>query len=150
MVSVAALMLIMLSCVQKVKTNETKMETDGSVIAVKSEKSEKLSLYLVNIDGKWGYIDKMGKIIIDPQFDEALEFSEGLAVVKTNDKYVYIDITGKHIINQQCNSAYSFSEGLARMEIGGKWGFIDNTGAYVINSQFEDAKDFNEGLLLNI
>ena len=36
----------------------------------------------VKNDGKWGYIDKKGKVVIEPQFDDASDFSEGFAKVK--------------------------------------------------------------------
>ena len=31
---------------------------------------------------KYGFIDKSGKVVIEPQFDEAYPFSEGLAWVQ--------------------------------------------------------------------
>ena len=37
--------------------------------------------YPVKIGGKWGYMDTSGKLAIQPQFDEAGFFSEGLADV---------------------------------------------------------------------
>lgn len=46
-------------------------------------------LYVVNVNGKYGYIDKTGKIIITPQFDEAYPFSEGLASVKIGGKIAH-------------------------------------------------------------
>src|SRR5712692_7147714 len=47
-------------------------------------------------NGKWGYIDKTGKMIISPQFDQAWGFQEGLAAVKIhsedgNGKWGFID-----------------------------------------------------------
>ena len=36
----------------------------------------------VKKDGKWGYIDKKGKVVIEPQFDDASDFSEGFVKVK--------------------------------------------------------------------
>jgi hypothetical protein len=36
----------------------------------------------VQIGNKWGYIDKAGKIAINPQLDTAGAFSDGLAWVK--------------------------------------------------------------------
>jgi len=36
-------------------------------------------------DGKWGYIDSTGKIVIKPQFVWAEEFSEGLAAIENED-----------------------------------------------------------------
>ena len=38
------------------------------------------------IENKYGYVDESGKIVIDPIFDEAEEFSEGLAVVDVRPK----------------------------------------------------------------
>ncbi len=32
-------------------------------------------------DGKWGYMDRQGAIVIEPQFDRAREFADGLALV---------------------------------------------------------------------
>jgi hypothetical protein len=45
-------------------------------------------------DGKYGYIDKTGKIVIKPQFDFAESFSEGLAWVSISGKDGYINKTG--------------------------------------------------------
>lgn len=38
----------------------------------------------VQINNKWGYIDKTGKFVIPPQFEEVHPFSEGLALVREN------------------------------------------------------------------
>ncbi len=54
-------------------------------------------LLCVNVNGKYGYIDKTGKYVINPQFDKAGSFSEELAVVEIGGKWVYIDKTGKFI-----------------------------------------------------
>jgi hypothetical protein len=47
------------------------------------------------------YIDKTGKIVIQPKFDAAEDFSSGLAQVRIGDwetgKYGYIDKTGKYV-----------------------------------------------------
>jgi hypothetical protein len=54
-------------------------------------------LFPVIVGDKWGYIDKTGKIVINPQFDYANQFSDGLAAVYIGDKYGYIDRTGKYV-----------------------------------------------------
>ena len=66
---------------------------------------------------KWGYINKAGEIIINPQFDGAGEFSEGVAGITISGKMGYIDKTGKIIINPQFESAGEFIDGLARISI---------------------------------
>ena len=93
--------------------------------------SERSSLYPVKVNGQWGYIDKTGKIVINPQFDSAWDFSEGLAWVKVGGKWGYIDKTGKIVINPQFDDAHDFHDGLALVVVEGLYGYIDRTGHYV-------------------
>jgi hypothetical protein len=44
---------------------------------------------------RWGYIDKTGKLAINPQFDDARPFSLGLAPVESGGAWGYIDRSGK-------------------------------------------------------
>ena len=97
-------------------------------------------------DGKYGYIDKTGKMLISPQFDDAGSFFDGLAGVRTGPKWGYIDKTGKMVISAQVDFARPFSEGLAGVRTGPKWGYIDKTGKMVIPPQFDQASDFLGGL----
>ena len=50
--------------------------------------------YAAKKDGKFGYIDRTGEMIIPPQFDRAMGFVEGLGRVGIGDKHGYIDKTG--------------------------------------------------------
>ena len=43
--------------------------------------SETSKLYKISVNNKVGYIDKTGRVIVEPQFDKAGDFSEGLAAV---------------------------------------------------------------------
>jgi WG containing repeat len=83
-------------------------------------------------DGKFGYIDKAGKIIIPPRFDYARDFSEGLATVKIGDKAGCIDLNGKIIIPPQFDSIGEFKNGLAEITLDRlENGKIDKTGKIV-------------------
>jgi hypothetical protein len=97
-------------------------------------------------DGKSGFVDKSGKVVINPQFGYAYSFSEGLALVLQDGKYGYIDKTGKIVISAQFEAASSFHGGKANFTNGKKYGFIDKKGNYVINPQFEYASLFYGGL----
>ena len=65
-------------------------------------------LYPVKINGKWGYIDKDGKIAIKPKFDLALGFQEGRARIKLYGKWGYIDKDGKIIIDRSLRNMRGF------------------------------------------
>lgn len=103
----------------------------------------------VQVDGKWGYIDSAGKIVIKPQFFGVEEFSEGLAAFEIeNGKHGYIDETGKIVVEPKFDSHTDFSEGLAAVSIDLGWGFIDKTGAWAIPPRFANARPFSDGLAL--
>ncbi len=95
---------------------------------------------------KWGYINNKGEVAIDPRFDLAGPFSEGLASIRISEREGYIDSRGKIVFEAVFQSARSFSEGLASVQIENKWGFIDRSGKQVIKPQFDRADSFSEGL----
>ncbi len=103
--------------------------------------------------GKWGYIDTHGNVIIPFQFDGAWHFRDGLAKVKLTDRFGWINKTGELIISfaYSCYPYYSnsnFVEGLACIKNATtqKYGYIDMTGNVVIPCEYDDAKDFSNGL----
>ena len=102
----------------------------------------------VELNGKYGFIDKSGKVVIPIKYDYAWSFSEGLAWVKLNGKYGFIDKTDKVVIPIKYDGVGRFSEGLTRVKLNGKWGFIDKTGKVVIPIKYDDAWSFSEGLAL--
>lgn len=117
-------------------------------------------LFTVIVDDKRGYIDASGNIVIQPQFDGASDFSEGLAVVATGTKEGYIDETGKLVIEPRFDTAQEFSEGLAAVGLDDgdnsntglhvppkyKWGYIDRTGKFVVEPKYLMASAFSQGL----
>ncbi len=76
------------------------------------------TLYPVVVNGRWGFTDKSGETVINPQFDQAEVFAEGLAPVKMG-RWGYVDASGKIVINPQFDKADVFSEGLAAVKLGG-------------------------------
>src|SRR5688572_25841224 len=52
----------------------------------------------IEVEGKFGYIDRAGQVVIKAQFDRAERFSEGRAAVAINDKYGFIDETGRVVV----------------------------------------------------
>ena len=103
-------------------------------------------------NGKYGYIDKNGEIVIAFQYDDVRPFENGVAAVKTGKSYYagweYIDKNGNKVtrVGEQYAAMQDFSEGLAAVKRAGKWGYIDSTGNLVIDIKYKDAGKFSEGL----
>lgn len=78
---------------------------------------------------KYGFIDRTGKFVIEPQFEIARDFSGGLAAVG-------------FIQNLTVLSMFEESGGKNISKQIVKWGFINVTGRIVINPMFESVKEF--------
>jgi hypothetical protein len=105
------------------------------------------SLFPVRADGKFGYIDKKGKLVVKPEFAGGSRFSEGLAAVQLTKggRVGFIDETGNLVIPIQFDLADPFSEGYAAVMKNRKWGFIDRTGQIVIPIALDAAELFSGG-----
>src|ERR1700687_4967995 len=102
-------------------------------------------------NGKWGYTDGAGRIVIKPQFSRAGRFSEGLAlvwiggapltdpVVTSFVKMGYIDAIGHWVIQSRFEYYFfdDFSEGVVPFrKQSSKWGYMDRIGKIVIRQRF--------------
>jgi WG containing repeat len=79
-----------------------------------SKFTEDLAAVQEKEDGQFGYIDQDGNYLIEPQFEDAKGFAEGLAAVRLNGRWGYIDKKGSlRILNNYPFFADDFSGGLA-------------------------------------
>ena len=110
-----------------------------------------VNLIPVKSGDKWGYVNRKGNIIINPQFEAVYNFQEGLALVKSSDgKFGYINEDGKYVINPIYKDASKFSEGVACVVMeNGKPQYIDKTGKILFTvDKAESCCAFNEGMAL--
>lgn len=97
-------------------------------------------------NGKWGFKDENGHIVIPAKYDGITGFSEGLSCVKSKEKWRFIDKNDRVVLPGEYDEAHSFSEGLAAVKVNGKYGFIDKTGSLVIPAKYDSGFAFLEGL----
>ena len=120
--------------------------------------SENRARFLEN--GRMGYIDEMGKIVIKPQFDpgqykyysymgvfhfDNADFSEGLAAVNKNGEYGYIDISGTTVIPFKYTFARPFKNEFAVVSENNKIVFINKRGERQLSTEYQFAFNFSEG-----
>ena len=113
--------------------------------------------FIINVGGKYGFIDSSGAVVIQPRYSSVHNFSEGLAAVNSDGKSGFVDPYGKEVIPLVFQAASDFSEGVAVVDTGnsrGRAAFVDHKGKLtlltcVIYSEemigFSGA--FSEGLL---
>lgn len=110
------------------------------------------ALFRILVGGRWGWIDRAGRVVIPPRFDRAEDFSEGLAAVQEQQVFGYVDRTGRLVLVPEQERAGTlhrrFSSGLALVRRGSAFGFIDRDGREIIPPRFVGADDFSEGYAL--
>ena len=115
---------------------------------------------LVGVQGedytmKYGFIDKTGNYIVEPQYYSNSWngsgtgcFSEGFAKVALKEgedaegfpklKCGYIDKTGAEVIPLQYEDAGDFRNGIAPVKKDGKWGYINTRGETVLPFEYAE------------
>jgi hypothetical protein len=126
--------------------------SEGFAVAYVGSQWGMLSIILEQ-EGKWGFINAKGEMVIPARYDGLGSFSEGLAAFRdpnNNTKWGYINSAGEVVIEPRYSSAHVFSEGLAAVGIFGdgvtKYGFINKRGNVVIPLKYDSARSFSEGL----
>lgn len=107
-------------------------------------------LYPVRVNGRFGYIDRLGKMRITPQYTYGGKFREGLAEVKVGDTRAFIDCYGEVHAEFICQSSGILSEGVCPVSVieNGKevFGLIDVSGKIVVKPRFDFCGTFRNGL----
>ena len=173
--SLLALRLMFCACAEEQDENIIRLQTDPPTYLLFNETTREWDLYdetgkidsdyyvyhygveetayLVKYKNKYGYMSLDGRWIFEPQFDDALEFNEGIAIVEVGDRATesnfkgYITKDGRWLVEPRFDGAYEFSEGAACVAIDGLFGFIGTDGQYLIEPRFRNtAHYFNEGI----
>src|SRR4051812_6367475 len=101
-------------------------------------------------DGKWGFEDASGKVVVAPQFGTAEPFTlDGMAKVGNKEgttwKYGMVDATGKLAVPIVYDKlGRRFSDNLLLVSQNGKWGFVNKSGQTIVPLTYEDAQSFTE------
>ena len=83
---------------------------------------------VVELNGKWNFINTEGQILSNQWFDDTYDFNEGFAKVRLNDKWNFINTKGQLLSKQWFEWVYSFNEGFAKVYLNGKWNYINTEG----------------------
>ncbi len=98
-------------------------------------------LRIITVDGKYGFVDRQGKVVIAPKYYVALDFSEGKALVeipgKTSDSrrlYRFIDKTGRTLFDVPDSIRletfrYRYDKVVAHT-VSGRVGFLNKEGKF--------------------
>ncbi len=102
----------------------------------------------VALHGKWCVIDKKGRFLLQPEYDDIDMDGDGFLVKKAN-KWGWLGADGREMIPVQFADAYPFrGSRFAAVKSGEKWGYINEEGKFIIAPQFDFAFGFDGNLAL--
>ena len=127
---------------------------NGLVAQQAKSKVDPTKWIVIQSNGKYGFLDKTGKVVIQPTFDFAAPFTkDGLTEVESDEGWGLIDKTGKWKIQPKYQWLSHCDTGLWWAQLDGNLGFIDKTGKWIevrgINTYFEATRinsNFHDGL----
>ena len=92
-------------------------------------------LAVVSKDGKYGYVNTIGRIAIPLTWDDAFDFEySGVAIVALAGKMGLIDIDGKHLSQFKYDELGALVDGdYFSANVDGLWGVIDKSGTVLID-----------------
>lgn len=105
-------------------------------------------LALVRENGKFGFIDKSGAYVIEPQFDRAKSFSQQYAAVEKDKKWGFINTSGEWVIQPEYNKVKYFNSGYVLVLKDDNWQYIDAEGNKLETPLTDKYFDFNDGVAL--
>ncbi len=108
-------------------------------------------LAAIQVNEKWGAINKKGEVVIKPEYEDSFVFYDGVAKAKKDGVIGLINTTGEPIGNVMDKDYWGFKDGLSVYRPMGQpgqqyQGFIDKTGTVVIPVQYIMLESFSEGL----
>ncbi|MBL7995574.1 WG repeat-containing protein, partial [bacterium] len=105
------------------------------------------TLYPIRENGKWGFINKEGAIIIRPQFDwdHAYAPENGFIITEKSGKYGLLNSYSEALFDPQFDQPPEFHGRAAWAKKNEAWGLINRNGSWIVEPAFETVYGFNNG-----
>ena len=100
---------------------------------------------IVELNGRYNFIDKQDNILSSQWFDWCTDFHEGFAIVELNGRYNFIDKQDNILSSQWFDLCSNFNEGLARVRLNNRYNFIDKQCNLLSSQWFDWCDSFNDG-----
>jgi hypothetical protein len=97
-----------------------------------------MKLYPIISNGKYGFMNAQGKLIIPALYNEVGPFQEGLAVVSKEELFGIIDKKNQVVVDFQFDEILEFVNNRAIVRKENKYGVIDRLGKRIFPLVFDD------------
>lgn len=121
------------------------IDFDGKIVSRQlppTEVTEKIfpaseGLRGIKRNGKYGFIDDLGRLRIANRYEDVKPFSEGLAAFKIRNKWGFINRDEKIVIQPAYDEASPFSNEYSIIKQKGLYGYMNNEGRVVLPARYD-------------
>jgi hypothetical protein len=121
------------------------IDFDGKIISRQlppTEITEKIfpaseGLRGIKRNGKYGFIDDLGRLRVANRYEDIKPFSEGLAAIKIRNKWGFINRDEKIIIQPAYEDAAPFSDDHSIIRQKGLYGYMNKEGRVVLPARYD-------------
>ncbi len=104
------------------------------------------SRFSVMKDGKCGFVDASGTLVVPFIYDDVIEFVDGRAAVRRDGSWGIIDEAGTEILPCGYSSVQSYRYGFAEVRDGDMYGLVDRSGSFAVPCEYEEINTLARGL----
>lgn len=105
-----------------------------------------MNLFPVTKQGKFGYMNVKGELVISAEYNEAYAFQDGLAVVSKNELFGLIDKKNQVVIPFQFDEMSEFTQNRSIVQKESKFGVIDRQGKIIFPLIYDDIVMLHPGV----
>ena len=99
----------------------------------------------VKLEGKYGFVNSNGQLIIANRYDDIQLFSEGLAAYQLNGKWGFLNEQEQLVVQPYYDEVLPFNQNVAAVRDGTQWGLIDQNGNIIEKIKYSKLLRTKEG-----
>ncbi len=96
-------------------------------------------------DGKWGFVDALGRLRIPNRYDKVLYFAEGLAPFSLRSKWGFLNKEDEIIIHPTYEEARPFINGFSVVMLKQKYGLINKNNELILPCRYDAIRLLDNG-----
>lgn len=96
-------------------------------------------------NGKWGFVDRQGRLRIPNRYDKVKHFSEGLAPFSLRNRWGFLNKEDEIVYHPAYDDADPFENGLSKVKQKGFYGLINKSNQLVLPCRYSSVHRLSSG-----